>query len=132
MPHKSYSRLARVNHLVHEVIAETLEEIDDDDLELVTVTGCDVSADLRHAKVFISTLGDDARKQRALEALDKHKGQVKRAMSSSIRMKFLPDLHFMGDPSVEAGWQIENIIKEVNDRSKESNTVRADSAFDEE
>ncbi len=131
MPHKSYSRIARVNHLVQEVIAEEIELIDDDDLELVTITGCDVSADLRHAKVFISTLGDEEKKQRALVALEKHKGRIKRAMSGSIRMKFLPDLHFMGDPSIEVGFHIESLIKNVHDRDG-SLSLRADSAFDDE
>jgi ribosome-binding factor A len=125
MAHKSYSRISRVNHLVQEVIAETLEEIDDDDLEMVTVTGCDVAPDLRHAKVFISTLGDNARRDKALEALDAHKGEIKRAMSASIRMKFLPDLHFMADPSVDAGWKIEAVLKDVKSREG-SPAVRAD------
>lgn len=114
MSHKSYPRVARVNHIVQEVIADTLEELDDDDLEMVTVTSCDVSPDLRHAKVFVSTLGDDAKKEKALAALERNKGKIKRAMSSSIRIKFMPDLHFMADPATETGWNIETIINDVH------------------
>lgn len=131
MPHKSYSRISRVNHLIQEVLAEEIELIDDDDLELVTITGCDVSADLRHAKVFISAMGDNLKRERALSALERHKGRLKRAMSSSVRTKFLPDLHFMGDPSIDVGFQIEKIIKDVHDREG-SLAVRDDSAFDGE
>ena len=129
MSHKSYPRVARVNHIVQEVIADTLEELDDDNLEMVTVTSCDVSPDLRHAKVFISTLGDDDKKQRALDALERNKGRIKRAMSESIRMKYLPDLHFMPDPATETGWSIETIINDVHSRAGAS-SLRSDSLDD--
>lgn len=121
--------MSRVNTLVHEVIADTLETIEDPALELVTVTGCEVSPDLHFAKVFISTLGDNERREKALEALERRKGEIKRSMSSSIRMKFLPDLKFMADPSVDAGWKIESIIKDVHDRQSQGN-VRNDNLED--
>lgn len=130
MPHKSYSRVSRINHLVQEVLAEELELIDDEDLDLVTITGCDVAADLRHAKVFVSALGNPEKLAKALEALERHKGRLKRAMSSSTRMKFLPDLHFMGDPSIDVGFQIEELIKNVHDREGEM-SLRNDKLEDE-
>lgn len=129
MAHKSYSRMSRVNHLVQEVIADTLEEIEDEDLDMVTVMGCDVSPDLRHAKVYISTLDGDEKRNKALLALDKHKGAIKRSMSASIRIKYLPDLHFMVDPSVDTGWNIEAIIKDV--KTRDGSSLRADGLDDE-
>lgn len=131
MAHKSYSRVARVNHLIQEVLAEEIELIDDDDLELITVTGCDVSPDLRHAKVFISAMGNDEKREKALVALEEHRGRLKRAMSKSTRMKFLPDLHFMGDPSIDTGFAIEVAIKNIHN-NKGSFAVRSDSAFEDE
>jgi len=119
MAHKSYSRVSRVNHLIQEVLAEEIELIDDDDLVMVTITGCDVSPDLRHAKVFISAFGDSDRRDRAVEALQRNKGRLKRAMSKSTRMKFLPELHFFVDPSIEIGFKIEKIIQEVHDKDGE-------------
>ncbi|HQZ14966.1 MAG TPA: 30S ribosome-binding factor RbfA [Acidimicrobiia bacterium] len=116
MAHKSYSRVSRVNHLIQEVLAEEIELIDDDDLVMVTVTGCDVSPDLRHAKVFVSAFGDSDKRDRAISALQKNKGKLKRAMSASTRMKFLPELHFLADPSIDIGFKIEKIIKEVHDK----------------
>lgn len=131
MPHKSYSRTARLNHLIQEILAEEIELIDDEDLDMVTVTGCDVSPDLRHAKVFISALGDVNRKHAAIDALERHKGRLKRAMSSSTRMKFLPDLNFLTDPSIDMGFQIESIIKDVHDRDDKL-SIRSDNAFEDE
>lgn len=131
MAHKSYSRVSRVNRLIQEVIAEAIELMDDPQLDMVTITGCDVSADLRHAKVFVSALGDESKKQAALIALEKHKGHLKRVLSSSIRMKFLPDLHFLGDSSIEVGYQIESIISQVHDRGG-SLAVRSDTIVEEQ
>ena len=51
---RRYPRTARVNHVVHEVVADELERIDDDRLELTTVTGVEVDPDLRHATVWLS------------------------------------------------------------------------------
>lgn len=98
---------------------------------MVTVTGCDVSPDLRHAKVFISAFGDEVRRELALKALEQNKGRLKRAMSKSTRMKFLPDLHFSVDPSIEIGFKIEKIIKAVHDKDGEL-AVRGDHLVDQD
>ncbi len=130
MAHKSYSRVSRVNHLIQEVLAEEIELIDDDDLVMTTITGCDVSPDLRHAKVFISVLGDDKHRDRALSALQNNKGRLKRAMSKSTRLKFLPDLHFLIDPSIDIGFKIEKIIQDVHDKDGQL-AVRDDNLADQ-
>lgn len=131
MAHKSYSRVARVNHLVQEVVAEEIELIDDDALELVSVTGCEVSADLRHAKVFISALGGTSERQSAIDVLERNRGRIKRALSSSTRLKFLPDLHFLVDPSIDVGFHIEEIINDVHSRG-DSLSIRTDHVSDEQ
>ena len=59
---RRYPRMARVNEVVREVIADELERLSDPRLGLVTVTGVDVSADLRHATVYYSAL-DPGREQ---------------------------------------------------------------------
>ncbi|MFN8015592.1 MAG: 30S ribosome-binding factor RbfA [Acidimicrobiia bacterium] len=130
MAHKSYSRVARVNHLVQEILAEEIELIDNNDLEMVTITGCEVTSDLRHAKVFISALGDTEKVEKGLQALEKNKGRLKRALSSSTRMKFLPDLHFLVDPSIEMGYKIESIIQDVHNHEG-SLKIRDDEAFND-
>ena len=61
-PHRRYARTLRVNEVVHEVLADELERCSDPRLTMVTVTGVEVSPDLRHATVFYAALGrqDDA------------------------------------------------------------------------
>ena len=68
MPDQRYSRMARVNQVVREVIADALERIDDDRLVLITVTSVITSSDLREANVLLSSLSDEA-----AEALEEHR-----------------------------------------------------------
>ena len=58
---------------------------------LVTVTGVDLSGDLRHAKVFVSVMGSQRDKEQSLEALNHAAGWVRRELGQRIRLK--PDLH---------------------------------------
>ena len=69
MANKSFSRMSRVNSLIHRVLADELEELDENDLEMCTITGVSISPDLRHGDVFISVFGDIKRQELALIAL---------------------------------------------------------------
>ncbi len=53
---RRYPRTARLNQLIHEIVAEELERVDDDRLGLVTVMGVEVEADMRHAIVYFDTV----------------------------------------------------------------------------
>ena len=66
---RRYPRTLRVNEVVRETLADHLERMEDPRLEIVTITGVDVSADLRHATVFYAALGrHDPEIAEALEA----------------------------------------------------------------
>ena len=58
---RDYPRTARLNHLVHEIVAEEIERIDDDRLGLLTVVGVEVEPDIRHATVWYTALPVDSR-----------------------------------------------------------------------
>ena len=70
---RDYPRTARLNQLFHEILAEELERIDDDRLELVTVMSVDCESDLRHATVYYDTLGGEDDDEEVLEALGEHR-----------------------------------------------------------
>jgi ribosome-binding factor A len=101
--------MLRVNEVVHEAIADELERMSDPRLELVTVTGVEVSPDLRHATVWYSALGrDDDDLERALHAAGAH---LRAALGRQVRLKYLPQLHFREDPSIETGERVEKILR---------------------
>jgi len=103
---RRYPRTARVNHVVHEVVADELERIDDDRLEMMTVTGVDVDPDLRHATVWLSSLSSESE-----EALAKHRVRLQAAIGQQMRMKRTPELRFRRDPAVQSGQRVEDILR---------------------
>jgi ribosome-binding factor A len=107
---RRFSRMARVNELVREVVAEELERIADGDdrLALLTVTAVDVDRDLRRAKVLLSSISPDAE-----EALDDHRVRIQAAINRQARLKRTPQLSFSTDPAVESGRRVEDILRDL-------------------
>jgi len=107
----SYPRTARVNRVLQEVLAEALERLADADerLRMATVTAVDTAPDLRHATVFLSSLGDDV----AL-ALAEHRVVLQRAIANEVRLKRTPHLEFAADPAVVAGTRVEEILRRIH------------------
>lgn len=106
--HHRYSRLDRVNEALREVIGDELERIDDDALELVTVTGVTADPDLRHAVVWFDTLKAPEEVGAALAA---HRVQLQAAVGRQLRMKRTPELSFIPDPAIAVGTRVEEILR---------------------
>jgi ribosome-binding factor A len=109
---RRYSRTLRVNEVVREVIADELERCSDPRLTMVTVTGVNVSPDLRHATVFYAALGrhdDDI--PAALRAAAPH---LRGVLGEQVRLKYLPRLQFREDPAIEHGQRVEEILRGLN------------------
>ena len=109
---RRYPRMARVNEVVREVVAEEIERLADGDerLGLVTVTAVDVDPDLRRAKVLLSSLTPDAE-----EALEDHRVRVQSAIGRQVRLKRTPQLSFAVDPAVESGKRVEDILRDLHE-----------------
>jgi ribosome-binding factor A len=113
---RQYPRVARINELVREILAEELELMADEDerLDLVTVTGVEAESDLRRATVFFS-----ARHEGAGEALLEHRVKLQAAIARQARFKRTPQLAFVEDHGVASGWRIEGILKEIKEHEDE-------------
>jgi ribosome-binding factor A len=107
---RRYPRSARINEVLREVLAESLERLSDTDerLGLLTVTGVDCDPDLRHALVFFASL--DAQGEAALGAA---RVRLQAAISREVRLKRTPQLRFGPDPAVVAGSRIEDILRDL-------------------
>lgn len=121
MSNRRYPRTARVNEVVLEALANELERLSDPRLELVTLTGVDVSPDLRSGKVFYSTLGEKDEARDALRAAKRH---LQAVVGRNVRLKYLPILEFQEDPAMVAGQRIEEIIRDVH--AHDSAQLRSD------
>jgi len=114
---RSYPRTARINELVRETIADELERLSDPRLGFVTVTGAVVSPDLRHATVYYTVFGAEADHVATTAALRSATPHVRTGLGHQVRLKYLPELHFVEDPAVEQGQRVEEIIRELHRES---------------
>src|SRR5437763_13366160 len=96
-------RMRRVNESVRQVLAETLPELKDPRIGLVTVTGVDTAPDLRHATVFVSVLGSEKKRTATLLGLEAAHGVLQSRLARELRLQRTPQLTFEYDPSVERG-----------------------------
>ncbi len=110
---KSTPRTRKLDESLKEALASILEtEVTDPRLELVTITGVSVSPDMRHARVWVTTHGDAERYAAMLAGLAAARGRMRRALSERVRMKFLPELVFELDESVDEGERIERALRQ--------------------
>ena len=115
---RRYPRTARVDRVIHAVVADSIERSGDDRLALVTVTGAHVDPDLRHGVVFYATRST-ADADEVVEALEEYRVSVQRDIGREVRMKRTPQLRFERDPAMDAGWRIEEILKAARERDDE-------------
>lgn len=105
--------MRRVNAAVQEVLAEAVGELRDPRIGFVTVTGVLTSPDLRHARVFVSVLGSEERRESTLAGLAAAHGVLQARIAQELRLKRTPQLAFQYDPSVERGVRMSHLIDEL-------------------
>jgi ribosome-binding factor A len=84
---------------------------------LVTVTGVDVTRDMRLARVFVSIMGTDEQKRSTMEGLASLAGHLRGRMGRSMRLRVSPQLEFHLDPSIARAARIESLLSELKTRS---------------
>ena len=106
-------RMRRVNEAVREVVSARLAEgLRDPRIGFVTVTSVDTSPDLRHARVYVSVLGDAEQREATMAGLDSAHGVLQLAVARELRMKHTPTLEFLFDASIQQGMRITELLGE--------------------
>jgi ribosome-binding factor A len=103
----------RVAESFKEVLAQEIQRLKDPRVGFVTVTGVDVTPDLRRARVYYTVLGEDTESRRTRAGLQSARKHLRAALGRKIRLKFLPDLEFVADPAIESGGRIERILHDL-------------------
>lgn len=88
---------------------------------IVTVTGVDVSPDLRNATVHVGVLGTAAQQKDALERLEQNRGLLQAECAKRVVLKFTPHLHFSLDESLERGARVLDILDQLDSGEAEEN-----------
>ena len=81
---------------------------------MVTVTGVDLSPDLKPARVFVSVLGDAAARERSLQGLASARPHLQSQVGKRVGLRFTPELRFALDPSFETGEGMEHLLRELH------------------
>jgi ribosome-binding factor A len=105
--------MRRVNEAVREVVSQAVGELKDPRIGFVTVTGVETAPDLRHARVFVSVLGSEAKRAKTLDGLAAAHGVLQARVARELRLKRTPQLAFEYDPTVERGVRMTQLIDEL-------------------
>ncbi|NUR77919.1 MAG: 30S ribosome-binding factor RbfA [Thermoleophilia bacterium] len=105
--------MRRVNESVREVIAEGLGELKDPRIGIVTVTGVVVTPDLGEARVFVSVLGSEKKRQATLAGLESARGVLQAKINRQLSLRRTPTLTFAYDDSVERGVRMTKLIDDL-------------------
>jgi ribosome-binding factor A len=104
-------RLLKVNESLREVLSQEIAGLKDPRIGFVTVTGVQTSADLRHAKVYVSVMGGAQERERTLAGLRAAHGFLQDRIAADVRIKRTPQLTFIYDESIDRGMRIETLLK---------------------
>ena len=122
-------RLARVSEVVREVAASTiLFEMKDPRVKNVTVTRAEVSADLQHAKVFVSVMGSEKEQKLTLHGLTSAAGFVQTKVADRLTTRFVPHITFVLDEGVKKSIEISRLLAEEKARMAPDAAAAGDTA----
>jgi len=112
-PSRRPQRLAL--QIQHEVSLMISRDMKDRRIGFVTVTGVQLSPDLRHARIFVSSMGSETEKEESLQALNHATGWIRHELGQRIRTKFLPEIVFLTDTSQDYGERIDRLIDRIHE-----------------
>src|SRR5947209_4341147 len=114
-------RMRRVDEAVRSVLSDAIaKDLKDPRVGFVTVTGVKTSPDLRHARVYVSVLGDEQVRAQSLAGLRSAHGYLQGVLAAQLTLKHTPTLTFEYDESVDRGMRITELL--ADDPGEDSGT----------
>jgi ribosome-binding factor A len=107
-------RTERVDELLRQEIGALLaKDLADPRIGFATITDVETSPDLRHAKVWVSVIGEKADRVATVRALQQAMGYVRHQLGKQLRIKRIPELHILLDDSAERGTRVLHLLNEL-------------------
>jgi ribosome-binding factor A len=107
--------MRRVDEAVREVLSDAIsKDLQDPRVGFVTVTAVKTSPDLRHARVYVSVLGDEDRRADSLTGLRSARGFLQSRVATELTLKHTPTIRFEYDESVDRGMRISRLLEETD------------------
>ncbi len=119
MSKPTFKRSARVgDQMKHEIADILMRKIKDPRVGFVTVTDVDVADDLRNATVYVSVFGSDSEKEASLKGLRSASAFIRSELGKRMRLRYLPELLFRFDATVERGAHIMELLREIEEKER--------------
>jgi len=116
-----HHRLARVAEAIREAASEAiLFQLKDPRVKFTTVTRAEVSADLQHAKVYVSVMGSDRDRSLTLHGLKSATGFIQSKVGDRMKSRYVPHLEFVLDEGVRNSQEVARLLAEEKARDQES------------
>jgi ribosome-binding factor A len=122
--HRAFRLAESIKEEVSKIIREDLK---DPRVGFVTVTDVEVADDLRYAKIFVSIMGNEEVVKNSMEALTRASGYIRSELGKIIRLRFVPEITFKYDHSIEHGAHISKLLREVGAKGDPSDEEENDS-----
>ncbi len=108
-------RIIRISEEVKKELSNIIQnDIKDPRLpSMVSIVSCNVTKDLRYAKVFVSVLGNEEQKKNAISALKSAAGFIRRELGHRVQLRYTPEIHFELDTSIEHGIHINKLLDDA-------------------
>lgn len=120
MKHK---RCDKVAETIHETISAILcRGLNDPRIGFVTVVAVEVTTDLHLAKIFFTVMGDEQSKKNSEAGLNSAKNHLRRELGKVLSMRYIPDIMFVYDHSLEYGSRIDSLLKEIEHKNDSDDT----------
>jgi ribosome-binding factor A len=117
---RQYKRSTRLAEQILRDLSQLMErELADLHAGMVTFTHVKVSDDLRYARAYYSVLGEEKDRQVVAAYLEREKKHIRHLLGSTMRIRYIPELTFKYDPTIEEGIRIEQLLNEIKSSSKQ-------------
>lgn len=106
-----------MNALLHEELQQLIQqEVKDPRVGFATVTGVETTPDLRHARVYVTVLAGEEEAETAVRALQEARAYLRRELAARTELRYVPELDFSRDTTLERANRIEALLREAQDR----------------
>jgi len=119
----SYQRAERIAEEIKRELSDILRNHVRDPriTNMASVIKVDVSRDLRHAKIYVSVLGDREEKQKTMQGLDRATGFIRKELGQRLGLRYVPEISFVLDESIEYSIHIAQRIEELMKKEQDEN-----------
>ena len=116
-------RAEKVAEAIHEIVSALLiKGVKDPRIGFTTITGVKLSDDLHLATIYFSVVGDESERKSTEQGLNSARGFLRKELGKNLRMRYIPDLLFRYDVSIDYGQHIDTLLNEIKSTEPDDDT----------